>query len=857
MIIRSFLEKIQDILLAQLLAFSLVFALTSSLCLTYPIGKMLLIIIACIIVLFLMLYNKKTTLASCLLVGSTIIATIIYALLGKVTKAFLLFFEDYFLWLDEFIMYADSINPTYELITMLALCALISIFAYIFIVKKFIFTIVLTAGAILFAVQWSYGIVSSFVPFYMFLVAVLLAYFKHVYHLKTAAGPNEYAKPFSLAIWSLPVCILVIALASSIQASDKPIEWNWLDQKLFSVYNYFKGNLDYEVFDYFSLSASSGFGDRSNILGGRVTLDSTNVLDVNTANRVYLKGISRDFYTGNRWMNSMEELAEVGYDYSSLYSGYDEMIEGMKILTEDDQFLENYFTVNPVTVSFINIKTKSLFIPSNVNVFKHEAGSILGFVSNTGDYSADKRLSKGFKYTMNTFTPRIGSEEFTQVIQRSKRGLYAEAIDKLESLLHESIVNMSQTNDLGSDNIKFDTDLDSGPASDVDTTAGAYAVIGADTGADAGAEAGAEAEADTGIDVNELSRSINSLTALKMKSDLIYEMYLQLPEELPQRVINLSSSLVEFAENDYAKAKAIEQYLASNYPYNLDVRSTPRDRDFVDYFLFDLKEGYCSYYASAMAILARSAGLPARYVEGYMLPPESVKGSPNTYIVTNMQAHAWVEIYFEGYGWLPFEPTSPFRSSFYSTRSSDVSYGTGYDSSYLDYMEMMERYANQDFGQFDYYAHKSEAPPTTTIILIAIGSLAILLVSLIFFNKISSRYKLYKLTNLSVKDCILCFYNYYEKVLAYQGLGLKPSETPSEYSDRVDSRMYFGSVRFRSITDIFVKYRYGPDVAVEDNKVGEKEKKLVCDFYTDFTKAIKGDMGKFKYGVYRYLLNKL
>ena len=845
MIIRRFIEKTQDILLALLLAFSLVFALTSSLCLAYPIGKILLIIFTCMIIFFVMLYNKKTTLVSCILVGCAIIATVIYAFFGKRKEAFLLFFDDYFSWLSEFIMYSEFINATYQLITALALCILISFFAYIIVVKKFSFIVILATGAVLFAVQWSYDILASFVPFYLFLLAALLAYCKHVFHLKSAAGPNEFAKPFSLAMWSLPLCILVIALASSFQASDKPIEWKWLDQKIFSVYNYFKVNLDYEVFDYFSLSASSGFGDRSNILGGKVTLDRTNVLDVFSSNRVYLKGISRDLYTGSRWMNSIDELTEVGYDYSPLYNDYDEMIEGMKILTEDDQFLDNYFSVNPVSVTFLNIKTKSLFVPSNVNIFNPEGGSISGSTSNTGDYSSDKRLSKGFSYTMNTYAPRIGTEEFVQIIQKSKRGLYAEAIEKLESLLNESIVNMSKTNDLSNDNIKIDTDLDSATGSDGDTTAGAYSVIEADT------------KADAEIDVNELSRSINSLTALKMKSDLIYDMYLQLPEELPQRVIDLSSSIVESEDNDYAKAKAIEQFLASSFPYNLDVRSTPRDRDFVDYFLFEQKEGYCSYYASAMAILARCAGLPARYVEGYMLPPEPLKGYPNNYIVTNMQAHAWVEVYFEGYGWLAFEPTSPFRSSFYSTRITDVSYGTGYDTSYLEYMEMMERYANRDFGQYNYEFQQSTGPSTNTIILISIGALLILLLAWILFNVMSSRYRLYKLTNLSVKDCVIGFYNYYVKVLGYQRLGLKTSETPSEYSDRVDARMYFGSVRFKSITNIFVKYRYGPNVAVEGDEAAEREKKIVCDFYTAFVNAAKDDMGKFKYGVYKYFLNKL
>ena len=80
----------------------------------------------------------------------------------------------------------------------------------------------------------------------------------------------------------------------------------------------------------------------------------------------------------------------------------------------------------------------------------------------------------------------------------------------------------------------------------------------------------------------------------------------------------------------------------------------PAERDFVSYFLLDSREGYCSYFASAMAVLCRAAGLPARYVEGYSLhaaPGESV-------VLTGEDAHAWVEVYFNGVGWLSFDPTA-------------------------------------------------------------------------------------------------------------------------------------------------------------------------------------------------------
>jgi hypothetical protein len=76
----------------------------------------------------------------------------------------------------------------------------------------------------------------------------------------------------------------------------------------------------------------------------------------------------------------------------------------------------------------------------------------------------------------------------------------------------------------------------------------------------------------------------------------------------------------------------------------------------VDYFLFDLQQGYCDYYATSMVVLARAAGLPARMAVGYA--SGAYDSANNRYIVTEADAHSWPEIYFPEYGWIPFEPTA-------------------------------------------------------------------------------------------------------------------------------------------------------------------------------------------------------
>lgn len=824
--LKNLTNKIPDLLLAQLLTFSLVYALTSSLCLTYPVFRILLLCMLFIVALFIMFINKKTSIAAFILTGAASFAIIIYGFVVLSMEKVGIFLEDYFYWLEQFIQYSDAVDPLYQTITVLALCILIAIFSYIFVIRRFIFVVILSFGMILFSIQWSYNIISTMVPFYLFLAGALIAYQRHIYKSKSATGPNEYAKPITHAAWSVPICILVILLASSIQASDKPIEWKWLDQKLISVYNSFRRNFDYETFDYFSLSASSGFGDRNNLLGGRVKLDKTNVLYVTTNNRIYLKGASKDLYTGSRWINSVEELVPIGSDYSTMYNDYDEMVIGMKILSENDQFIEDYFDVNPVTVSYLNIRTKSLFLPQKANDFKPTDNSFSGFKNNTGDYSSNHRLSKDFSYIINMYSPKIGTDEFAEVMRKSKKNLYTEYL-----LEHEFPGYFENASSGEIDQIDVSSDEPIVYNTDVFATDKTILV--------------------KAIDQDTLEE-IQNITKLKENSKQIYDTYLQLPEELPQRVKDLSESLISSSENNYDKAKAIEQYLSSNFPYNLDVRSTPRNRDFVDYFLFDQKEGYCSYYASAMTILARCAGLPARYVEGYMLPPDPVKDKNNTFVVTNMQAHAWVEIYFEGYGWLPFEPTSPFRSDFYTNNVTEPIFATGYNSSYQDYMEMMERYANQYNSSYNPdFAVVHKGPPTIIIVLISIGGVIILFGLVILYNITKSRYKLYKLISLPAKDCILNFYEYYENVLSLQNLGLQPSETPLQYSARIDSQMFFSPVKFKVITDIFMRSRYSLEEAAES------EKQLICDFRSGFLSEIKTGMGKFKYFVYKYLFNKL
>jgi len=155
--------------------------------------------------------------------------------------------------------------------------------------------------------------------------------------------------------------------------------------------------------------------------------------------------------------------------------------------------------------------------------------------------------------------------------------------------------------------------------------------------------------------------------------DYIKQKYLQLPSTLPQRVRDLAHKVAGEQSDPYDKAETIESFLRTTYRYAPTVRAPPAGRDPVDFFLFDLKEDFCEYFASSMVVMLRELGVPARVVEGYTagtLDPATGK-----FVVKELDAHAWVEVYFPLYGWVEFEPT-PSQAPIFRVDSEAIGGGS-------------------------------------------------------------------------------------------------------------------------------------------------------------------------------------
>lgn len=135
----------------------------------------------------------------------------------------------------------------------------------------------------------------------------------------------------------------------------------------------------------------------------------------------------------------------------------------------------------------------------------------------------------------------------------------------------------------------------------------------------------------------------------------ISKVYLQLPQSIPGRVKQLADQIVARDRTPFQKALHIQNYLRETYAYRQDINPPDKGKDFVDNFLFLTQAGYCSHFSTSMAVMLRMEGVPARVVSGYATGEyDQTRGA---YRVTANEAHAWVEVYFPGYGWVEFEPT--------------------------------------------------------------------------------------------------------------------------------------------------------------------------------------------------------
>ena len=172
-------------------------------------------------------------------------------------------------------------------------------------------------------------------------------------------------------------------------------------------------------------------------------------------------------------------------------------------------------------------------------------------------------------------------------------------------------------------------------------------------------------------------------------------LYLQLPADFSPDIAALAEEITKGLNSNYDKAQAITTYLRNTIEYSRTIPDLPKNVDPIEWFLFDGQTGFCNYYATSEVLMLRSLGIPARLSAGYA--EGDYDSETNNYTVRKKDSHAWPEVYFQGYGWTVFEPTTSQRMVNYPSGNGLA--GIGLAPSVED-DGVEERTNNPDFEEF-------------------------------------------------------------------------------------------------------------------------------------------------------------
>lgn len=306
----------------------------------------------------------------------------------------------------------------------------------------------------------------------------------------------------------------------------------------------------------------------------------------------------------------------------------------------------------------------------------------------------------------------------------------------------------------------------------------------------------------------------------------IYEKYLEVPDDT-KKIINgiMGNVTVSTQEQKEYYIKYVKDYLAKNYTYSLMPGSVPEGEDFVEYFLLESKEGYCTYFATAAVLMYRCAGIPARYVEGYVVTADmisqgehsqttiyrytdngetyTVNGTASVVDVQDNAAHAWAEVYMDGYGWVTVEVTpgdinnrnnienqnnnanvnnnaagQPQTEPETEALADSEEKQTQIDASAVLPTEKAEENDNQEIIAINQAGEVSGSPNAAVLVILWIAVILLVIFVIIILRymlavrlreikrkkKISEKYTEKKFSMLAIEE-----YNYLENIIAFAG----------------------------------------------------------------------------------------
>ncbi|MCP4360076.1 MAG: transglutaminase domain-containing protein [Chloroflexi bacterium] len=309
-------------------------------------------------------------------------------------------------------------------------------------------------------------------------------------------------------------------------------------------------------------------------------------------------------------------------------------------------------------------------------------------------------------------------------------------------------------------------------------------------------------------------------TASTAYPDWVRETYLQLPDTITPETLELAEELTASYDNPFDKAIAARDYLRETIVYNDQIEAPPEGMDPVHYTLFLSQEGYCNYYASSMAVMLRSQGIPARLVSGYA--QGSYDDESYSYRVRASNAHTWVEVYFPSYGWIQFEPTASIPTITRPESIGDFSGGDAFSAFMLndaldqepildDPNALLDDIENVDLGEGDGAGDLNNSQPFTERYPVwqAIGAIVVVAAAVIVSvaaNKMNRR----------VETDVDGSYNRLGRWARWVGVEYRPEHTPYERAETLATAVPDGKDSIRVLTKQYVLKQFSRQRAYED-----------------------------------------
>ena len=307
----------------------------------------------------------------------------------------------------------------------------------------------------------------------------------------------------------------------------------------------------------------------------------------------------------------------------------------------------------------------------------------------------------------------------------------------------------------------------------------------------------------------------NSLrTASTIYPDWVAETYTSLPDTITPETKDLAKSLTAGYDNNFDKAIAVRNYLRETVSYNDQIAAVPDGIDPVHFTLFVSREGYCNYYASAMAVMLRSEGIPARIASGYA--QGSYDDDTKSYRVNASNAHTWVEVYFPDYGWIQFEPTASIpivaRPDNLDNSGGGDAFGA-FAGPQLSREELLGEDINpeeEDFLVPDDFERGPNITPQQEGFLATFPIWQALFATLIVAIAVVLSFAANEM-NRRVEGDVDKSYGRLGRWARWLGIQYRPVDTPYERADYLATAVPEGKEPIRALTNQYVRKQYSPN----------------------------------------------